>query len=378
MTTTTTAPPPTGFWQRNRIWFAVALALVVAVAISAWASSGDGEYDDPLDPQNPGPQGAQALAAVLDGQGVDVSVARDAAALEDATVDADTTVVVTGSDELAPSTTERLLDHAAPGRLVLLDPSRALTDAVADDLGTRTRVEPDGVAAGCPAYDGLRVTVDAAVGWRGGEGCFTTGGVTLLHRTGDDTALFGAGTAVSNDQVLRADNAAVGLRLLGATDRLVWYVPTAEDAASDEAPALTDLIPDWIVPGLWLALAAATALVLWRARRLGALSTEPLPVVVRAVETARSRGRMYHHSNDRGHAAASLRAASRRRLAHGLGLAPGAHPDTVIDAAHRRLGHDRDELQGLLAPDAPPPTDDEALVRLADALARLDDEVIRR
>ncbi len=38
--------------------------------------------------------------------------------------------------------------------------------------------------------------------------------------------LFGADQALTNDQILRADNAAVALRLLGQDDRLVWYVPS--------------------------------------------------------------------------------------------------------------------------------------------------------
>ena len=46
--------------------------------------------------------------------------------------------------------------------------------------------------------------------------------------------LFGAGEALTNDQVLRADNAAVALRLLGQDDDLVWYVPTYDDLAGDD------------------------------------------------------------------------------------------------------------------------------------------------
>lgn len=373
-----------GFWQRHRIWVAAAVMVLLAAVLTAWADSRGPEYDAPLDPGNPGPEGARALARVLADQGVAVSVVRSADELDATTVDAATTVVVTGSDALAPSTTERLLDRVGTGRLVAVDPTHRFVDAFTDDdgPGPRVRVEPEEVAAGCPAHEDLRLTVDEAIGWREAEGCFTTGDATVLvettGRAGSETVWFGAGAALTNDQVLRGDNAAIGLRLLGGSERLVWYVPSATDATADEAPGLGELIPDWIVPGLWLSLAAAIALVLWRVRRLGPLATEPLPVVVRAVETARSRGRMYHQSNDRAHAAGVLRAATRRRLARRLHLGPTADAAAVARAAHDRLGLDHDELHHLLDPDAPPPPTDEALVRLADALHRLDDEVTLR
>ena len=58
------------------------------------------------------------------------------------------------------------------------------------------------------------------------------------------------------------------------------------------------------LPGLWIAGATVVALLLWRVRRLGPLVTEPLPVIVKAIETARSRGRLYRKAGDRAHAAA--------------------------------------------------------------------------
>ena len=72
--------------------------------------------------------------------------------------------------------------------------------------------------------------------------------------------------------------------------------------------------------------------ILWRARRLGPLATEPLPVVVRAVETTRSLGRLYRRSGDRGHAAESLRRAARSRLAERLRLGSTARPPTPSSA----------------------------------------------
>ena len=71
---------------------------------------------------------------------------------------------------------------------------------------------------------------------------------------------------------------------------------------------------------------AVLALLVWRSRRLGALASEPLPVVVKAIETTRSRGRLYRKAGDRDHAAGALRAAARVRAAERLGLGTSRTP----------------------------------------------------
>lgn len=368
---------PGRLWRRHRVWIVVAVAFAVAVGISAWAGGDGTEYDDPYDPENPGPRGAQAVARVLADEGVDVTIARSAAALEEQSVDADTTVVVTGTERLSDSTTDRLLDHAAPGRLVLVEPGPGVLDHF--DTATSPRgVSVDDTVAGCAPYDGLAMTVDRAVAWGDDvDGCFSTSGGPLLTDVGPRAEAFGAGEALTNDQVLRADNAAVALRLLGQHPDLIWYLPSYDDAAADETVGLGSLLPDWILPSLWLALVAGGALVWWRGRRLGPLSTEPLPVVVRAVETARSRGRMYRRSNDRGHAAGALRAATRRRAAERLHLGRHADETVIITAVAAHLHRSFAETQALLGSGAPPPDNDDDLVRLADELARTEREVGR-
>ena len=62
--------------------------------------------------------------------------------------------------------------------------------------------------------------------------------------------LFGADQALTNDQILRADNAAVALRLLGQDERLVWYVPSLDDLVGDDGVSLQSLLPRWIRPAL--------------------------------------------------------------------------------------------------------------------------------
>ena len=59
--------------------------------------------------------------------------------------------------------------------------------------------------------------------------------------------------------------------------------------------------------GLVQMLVAVAVLALWRARRLGRVVEEPLPVVVKAIETTQRRGRLDRKARDRQHAAAALR-----------------------------------------------------------------------
>ncbi len=292
-------------WRRHRTTLLIVGALVAAVGVVIWSTDGGQENDARFDPANPGADGARAVAQVLEDEGVDVHVARSADAFDDESVGAGTTVVVTSTEHLGPSTLDRLLDGTRQARLVLIEPSGLVTGELGLTGFPETHGLGDGRDAACddPLYDGLTMEVDQAVAYPG-DGCFADAGAAVLAER-DGAVLFGAGEALTNDQVLRADNAAVALRLLGQSDDLVWYVPALEDLSGGDETGLGPLLPRWIEPGLWLLLVAAALLVVWRARRLGRLATEPLPVVVKAIETTRSRGRLYRRAGDRGHAAAA-------------------------------------------------------------------------
>ena len=368
----------TGLVRRHRATLLIVLGLLAAVAVVLWSGQGGRTAED-LDPANPDPGGARALARVLDDQGVDVSVARGAAELDDVSVDAATTVVVTSTDALGRSTVERLLASVGDARLVLVAAGAGVTDAVGLEGQPSSSTLGQGTRGACAdsSYDELVLEVDTTLAYPSPDGCFRTddGDTVLVER--DGVVYFGAGDALTNDQVLRAANAALALRLLGQDQRLVWYVPDVADLVGDDGVSVSTLLPDWIGPGLWLVGLSTIALVLWRVRRLGALSTEPLPVVVRAIETTLSRGRLYRRAGDRAHAAGALRRAARVRAAERLRL--GAVPDEhalVRDVAHH-LARPVDEVADLLGPDAPTPASDAALITLAGQLAELDREVRR-
>ncbi|HET7193533.1 MAG TPA: DUF4350 domain-containing protein, partial [Nocardioides sp.] len=139
--TDTRVSSPRAFLARHGATLVVSLGLVVAVAVVVLLGGG-ARTGTPLDPDNPGPDGAQALARVLEEQGVDLTVARDAEALE-ATGVADTTVVVTSTELLGESTTDRLLAHTRGAPLVLVDPAPGLVDLIGP-YEAPSRVAKDG------------------------------------------------------------------------------------------------------------------------------------------------------------------------------------------------------------------------------------------
>lgn len=379
MTTTLAGPlPEAGRRRRPGAMTAIGLGLVAAVVVVLVVGTDD-RREGYLDPANPGPDGAQAVARVLEDEGVDLTVVRSAAGLADAEPDADTTVVVTSTWALGESTVDGLRDTGA-GRVVLVEPGPGVMEALdrAEDAPS-SMILDDPVEADCedPTYDGLSVLVDSALAYPV-DGCFpATAGGHLLAVAEPDLLLLGAGEALTNDQVLRADNAALALRLLGGSDRLVWYVPALQDVTAGEGVSLGSLLPAWLRPALWLTAVAGLGLLLWRARRLGPLAVEPLPVTVKAIETTRSRGRLYRKAADRTHAAAVLRGAARSRAATRLGTGQQTDPATLVADVARHTGRPVAEVDALLSPAAPAPSTDHDLVALADQLAQLDREVRR-
>src|SRR5262249_57583714 len=97
--------------------------------------------------------------------------------------------------------------------------------------------------------------------------------------------------------------------------------------------------------------------------RFGPLVFEPLPVVVRASETAEGHGRLYRSRRARDRAAAALRAAAVARITSRTGLPQAASPEAVGQELAGRTGRGGEAIQAMLF--RPVPGDDAALVKLA-------------
>jgi hypothetical protein len=393
MTTTTAQGPaisvPTVSARRRPPWvtpvIVIILMLASALAVTILTQGSQTNTDD-LDPTNPGFTGAQGLAHVLRDHGVTVSVVRGQSELLRHRVDSSTTVVITVSGDLSGRTARTALAHSASAAsLVLLDPDAEVTK------GMGLPVDPhlsgiEGVAAGCSSADvgpkfRLAEAHRAYTPRTGADvtGCFpdkVNGGaamVTLPVAAGrPPVTLLGDNTLISNGTILAADNAAIALGLFGHTDKMLWYIPSVADITASEATSRS-IAPAWFRPGLILAISATVLLCLWRGRRLGRLVTEPLPVVVRALETTESRGRMYRKSRDRERAVAVLQLATRRRLATYLGLSVSSPTSSVAAAAAAVSGRPYDDVLNLLTSSSI--ADDNELLERASNLAAIEKEV---
>jgi hypothetical protein len=369
------APAPRGplAWiRRRRAAIAVTAFLLLAVGVALFTRSDTG-YDAAYDPGNAGADGGRAVARVLDDQGVDVEVVRSADDFTGASADAATTVVVTSTEQLGESTVERLLADSHGATIVLVDPGPELLRLL-DRPGPTGSPDADGpIAADCddPLYADLEISVDDARRMPG-AGCFAD----TLNVSGD-LVLLGSPQLLTNDQVLRADNAAVALRMLGQDDRVVWYVASYDDLVGDDGVDFYSLVPDWTGPGFALLVLATIALIVWRSRRLGPLAVEPLPVVVKAIETTRSRGRLYRRSGDRAHAATVLRAATRDRVRARMRLGGASDEHALVRDVARHVGRPETEVADLLGSTGRVPGTDRDLISLANALAALEEEVRR-
>ena len=387
-----------GRWRRTGLW---ALAVVLGVAALAAIAIATTPPGAAMDPDDVGPGGGAALVAVLEQNGVDVETVSSIGEVRDALAegDDDTSLVVANTSNLGTGAATTLRQETlGVDRVVVLSPStdqlRALrADATALPIGAAVRVESRcdiGTVDEGDSLVGIDVRYQPGSGVPSSAVCFPLTldgsegegehGVGLVQLPSTSAhppmTVVGTTTGFTNGAITQEHNAAIALRLLGGSPRLIWYQPDVADlAGSGDATDDGSLLPDWLAPALGLLAAALVVLALVRGRRLGRLVREPLPVVVRAVETTESRGRLYRRAQDRPRAAAVLRLATLDRLRGRLGLRRGDSVETVARAIAAASGRPVSEVLDLVA--GPQPSDDAALVRLAQDLSDLEEKAHR-
>ncbi|MET9387302.1 DUF4350 domain-containing protein [Streptomyces sp. NPDC002928] len=388
---TSTSPTTRQVWTRAR-GIALALVLLLAGAVAIAVLRSDARHGE-LDPRSADPYGSRAVAELLAEHGVDTRVVTT---LQEARAAAgpDTTLLVAVPDLLTDRQQTRLhsATAASGGRTVLVaagswsvgklapgvtaDPATSLDSTLSPSCNL-----PAARRAGTADTGGIRYTtthLDA-------DECYPSELLATLLRIPDasgdgDTVVLGAPDIFYNDTLDEQGNASLALQLLGSRPHLVWYLPSLSDDSAtgpDGEKDFFDLLPSgWLWGTLQLFVAAALA-ALWRARRLGPLVPERLPVAIRASETVEGRARLYRKANARDRAAAALRSTTRTRLAPLVGVpVPQAHaPEALLPALSAHLHGDGQSLHSLLF--GPPPSDDTALIALADQLDALEREVRR-
>ncbi|MET8755279.1 DUF4350 domain-containing protein [Streptomyces sp. NPDC004667] len=393
---TSTALTRGRLWTRARGFLLAAGILLTAAVALAGLQAGD--HHGRLDPRSADPDGSRALAQLLKERGVTTRVVTNAA--EAAAAAGPGTTLLVAEPDLLGEPQRRAIRSAidlSGGRTVLVAPgSTALPDlapaARANGFAHRRDLDPGNPACTLPAAgtagragtgDGLRYTTDLP----GATACYPSGGhptLLVLPSTtkGGDTVLLGSETFLLNKRLADEGNASLALQLLGTRPELVWYLPTPADMSADpgtgaEEPSLLELVPAGWTWALLQLFAAAALAALWRARRLGPLVTEDLPVAIRASEATEGRARLYRRADARDRAATVLRAAARERLAPLVGVpAPQAHdPATLVPAVSARLTADGRPYDPATLLFGTTPADDAALVALADHLDALEREV---
>jgi hypothetical protein len=373
---TSTAPTGSSLWRSVRWPLAVlAVFVVAATLIGSLQRSGGGD----LDPRSYTPGGTHAVAVLAEQQGVPVRAVLDVDELR-AAVRPGTRVVVADARAVTPaeaSVIQRVVANQSLSLLVVGTVEPESWDrrvAVSGSTDTKKR-EPDCDLAAARRAGSARTGALAYAG--PGTACYAD---TLLSVPRDRTTFLGSADVLTNDRLDQDGNASLSLSLATQQDgkaatQVLWFVPRpgrtlpAGDPGTDET--IGELLPDGLVFGVLQVALAFVVLALWRARRLGRVVPERLPVVVRAAESVEGRARLYRAAGARGQAAEALRAGARDRLARGLGLAPrSTSRPALVGTLAQRTGQDPPAVDELLYGRAP--VDDAGLVELADRLDQLE------
>ncbi|GAA4031836.1 DUF4350 domain-containing protein [Streptomyces plumbiresistens] len=390
---TSASPTARQVWTRARgVVLALVLLLVAAVVIAAIRSD---TRHGTLDPRSADPYGSRAVAELLADRGVSTRVVTTLAEA-DAAAGPDTTLLVAVPDLLTHGQQSQLRSGTADsgGRTLLVAPGSSSVERLAPGVVANPATSLDSTLspdcalpaarrAGTADTGGIRYTATRP----DADECYPSNRLATLvrvpDRSGDgDTVVLGAPDILYNDTLDEQGNASLALQLLGSRPHLVWYLPSLSDTAAtdpDDEKGFFDLLPSgWLWGTLQLFIAAVLA-ALWRARRLGPLVPENLPVAIRASETVEGRARLYRKANARDRAAAALRSTTRTRLAPlvGVPVAQAHAPEALLPAlsAHLHSPGDGQAMHALLF--GPPPGDDTALISLADQLDALEREVRR-
>lgn len=372
-------------WRSARGVVAALLAMVVAAVILA--ALRPSTPPQALDPTSPKPDGSRALAQILRQHGTQVSVARHANEAVNL-ANPGTVIVVTRTDRLTDEDLVLLGD--AQASLLLVQP----TSFALADLAPQVRIDvvgnEDADTPGCPLQAATlagpvalhqsttyEVTGSAAQ-------CYGTefGGSRLVQvQNGANTVtVLGSAAPLTNRRLTEEGNAALAMNLAaGSGSSVVWLIPDLPKSGSGAGQkTLGDLLPFGTRLFFLELLVAVLLVALWRARRLGPVVAEALPVVVRSAETVEGRARLYRAGRARDRASDALRSSARERLVPLLGLPRSRAQDPsaaqeIVTAVARRTPYDETYVGAALY--GPEPLDDAGLIALSDVLDDLERQV---
>ncbi|WP_242889399.1 DUF4350 domain-containing protein [Actinomadura litoris] len=370
-------------WRSSRGIVGALFALaVIAVVLAALRPTGSNEQ---LDPTSPKRDGTRAIAELLKQRGTPVTVSRHASEAAAASTPR-SMLVVTRSERLTDADIERL--RSTPGDLLLLAPGRDVLAALAPGVTSAGPSFEETSDPGCEmpfAKLAGRVKFGDSQTYddpEEGVGCYKAAGsprlVSIIAGNRSVTVV-GSSGFLTNEHLDEEGNAALAMGMIGAPPSVIWLIPDKPAAGSDAGDkTITDMVPF----GVWLFFLELVVTVLlvaaWRARRLGPVVAEALPVAVRSAETVEGRARLYRAARARDRASDALRSGARERIVPLLGLPRGSAQDPasmheIVAAVAVRTG--REEAYVGAALYGPEPADDAGLIALTDVLDDLERQV---
>lgn len=356
--------------KRSTLIALAAGVLVLAAAVWFTRPVGDGV---PLDPRGTDPTGTAALMRTIDRLGADVTITGEVPTSSDV-------VLVVLADRLGDEARQEvgmLVERGA--RLVLFDPRSDLNPVAAGPVMFTDLFGPLAQPAECELFRGVAdrvassrwtpLTADASTT----SACFPIeeGVGLVVQQVGQgEVVVTSAVDALINREVSTGDHAAFGVALLAPeANEQVVVLWDAVIGGGDQA--LLDLVPDGPRRAFWVAMLGVVLYVMYRARRLGLPVAERMPVRVPASELALSIGDLLARHGHRDAAAARLREDLRGEVAAALHLPVDTPPDVLVELVAQRVGDDLDPAGIRLALLDGPVPDDDALVRVTGALARV-------
>ena len=373
---------------RSLLW-ALALLFAVAVVTSLLAPPSTSRVSYAIN--NPHANGTMALAELLRGEGIGVDSPTSMAELV-GSAGPDTTIALVNVSSLSTADRRRLASLGAD--ITVVGTQYQILDGIFDvdevsplpygssvpagtELAARC-ADPDAVAAG--SIDGTTSSISLPEGTNG-LGCFPVSEDTDLYAyaviervNGTTVRLIADPRMLTNDRLTTAGHAALAIRALGHHEHVLWVDGATLTASTSVWDTVS--LPPWLLPFALQATVVVTVLAVVQGRRTGRLVEEDLPVVVRAIETTRGRGRLYRRSHDLERSATALRAGTALRLGRRLGVPTSVDSAALVDAVASATGLPAHAVRDLL--DGPTPSDARALTDLAVQLDRLESEVISR
>ena len=358
--------------------------LVVGALLSVGIVAGSGSQGGVLDPNGTGPQGAKALVLLLRQYGAQVT-------LDQGVPGGDVGAAVVLSDELDATRRTAIAGWVrAGGHLVVADPGSALQVGAATSVSNgfdAKNLQPSGGCAlpGVAGVQQLSVGPSLLLRLPPGETATTCFGYQLSDREAASFLIavhLGSGLVVglggaglwTNQRLDQLDNAALAVGLLAPADGSRVDVLVASRPGSGTR-SVFDLLSPRLKWALVELVVAFGVLAWWRGRRFGRPIVEAGRVQLPGSEIVEAVGALMARSGNRDAAARQLREGTAARISGALGLGPHTPRAVVADTCAARFGVSAPDTLALLADT--PVADDAALVRLAQSLATLSQEVTR-